>query len=304
MRTIKTKLFVALLGVLTPMLTINCSEKKNAEKAETAEATAKGESLIKVATPPYQKFVVVTKEEAGLYKNADTNSPTMVRWYDADCESDLCENFCQWSDQPGKEGFDLSTETIAYEGRVYPVLGEEGDFYKVSTIDRWCEIESAYIPKSYAGDIECAPIKADLLEADDSYIKCRVMKEGKYKNIVLIDEYDELNGETLHVGVLLNGVVATPFVYDIDSQMIPELEGATDNIEIEENEGYFQLRYNKSLSMVAEEGYEAYQLDLKKLSDEQIAKIVDTVIKKKPEYVNYMYHFPAMGLESFIYKAK
>jgi hypothetical protein len=49
---------------------------------------------------------------------------------------------------------------------------------------------------------------------------------------------------------------------------------------------------------------DSYRLDLKKLSAEQIAKIVDTVTKKKPEYVSCMYHFPAMGLEVFYYKAK
>ena len=299
MKTIKTRLFVALWGMLGPMLAANCRDKKTVGKAETAETTAKTESVIKVSPPPFKDFVVVTVEEEGLYKEADTNSPTLTRWIESDCESDYCENFYQWSDQPVKPGFEPSTDIIACEGRVFPVLGEEGDFYKVCTLDKWCDIESAYIPKASVGDIETAPIKADMLESEDNYFKCRVVKDGKYKDIVFIDEYSELDGETLQVGVLIDGVVATPVIYNFDGYMNIEQK---EDIIIQEEENNFFLRYNKSLAMATED--ESNQLNLKKLSAEQIAKIVDTVTSKKPEYVECMYHFPAQGLQSFYYKAK
>ena len=299
MKTIKTRLFVALWGMLVPMLAANCSDKKTVGKAETAETTAKTESVIKVSPPPFKDFVVVTVEEEGLYKEADTNSPTLTRWIESDCESDYCENFYQWSDQPVKPGFEPSTDIIACEGRVFPVLGEEGDFYKVCTLDKWCDIESAYIPKASVGDIETAPIKADMLESEDNYFKCRVVKDGKYKDIVFIDEYSELDGETLQVGVLIDGVVATPVIYNFDGYMNIEQK---EDIIIQEEENNFFLRYNKSLAMATED--ESNQLNLKKLSAEQIAKIVDTVTSKKTEYVECMYHFPAQGLQSFYYKAK
>ena len=301
MKTMKTKLVVLLWGILIPLLTANCSDKKTVEKAETAETTAKTENVINVSTPPFEKFVVVTTEEAGLYKKASTNSPTLVRWIESDCESDYCENVYQWSDQPAKAGFELSQDIIACEGTIFPVLGEEGNFYKVYTITQWCDIESAYIPKASVGNIESAPIEADMLESEDMFFKCRVMKDGKYKDIVLIDEYDELDGETLKVGVLNNGVVATPLVYNMDSSLDNELK---EDIIINDSEDILTLRYNKSLAAPIEEDYEAYQIDLKKLSAKQMAKIVDTVTKRKPEYVDYMYHFPAQGLQSFFYKTK
>jgi len=304
MKTIKNILIVVLCGMMIPMLT-SCNDKKTAGKADKASTTANTETVIKVTVPPFQKFVVVTSEEGEqLYKEADSNSPTLSRWYEADCESDFCEMIYQWSDQPGREGFELDPYKIASTGNVYPVLDEKGDFYKVCVLNIWCDIESAYIPKASVGDIECAPIKADMLEAENNAVKYCVVKEGKYKDIVLEDNYDELNGESLHVGVLTEGVVATPVVYNIDCTMIPELEETTENMEIEESEGYFSLRYNKSLAVPLEEGYEAYQLDPKKLSPEQIAKIVDKVTTKKPEYVQYMYHIPAQGLQSFYFVTK
>ena len=301
MKTFKTRLIVVLWGMLIPLLAANCSDKKTVEKAEVAETPSTTESVIKVPSPPFKKFVVVTVEEAALYKKADTNSPNMVRWDEADCESDNCEILYQWSDQPNKPGFELSTDIIASEGRVFPVLGEEGKFYKVCTVNEWCHIESAYIPKNCVGNIESAPIKADMLEAGDNYFKCCVVKDGKYKDIVLIEEYDEMNGETLQVGVLENGVVATPIVYRIDCYL--DIEQKEDII-IKETEGYFFIRYDKSLAVASTYGDESRQLEPKKLNAKQIAKIVDTVTKKKPDYVNYMYHFPAKGLEFFEYKIK
>lgn len=304
MKTIKTKLFVVLLGMLIPMLTTNCGDKKTNDKTETtetAEATTKTESIIKVATPPFQKFVVVTVDEEDLYKEADTNSPILTKWVESDCESDFCEMIYQWSDQPRKSGFEPSTDIIACEGEIFPVLGEEGKFYKVSTLNHRREIESAYIPKASVGDIECAPIKADMLEAEDNYVKCRVMKDGKYKDVVFLDEYSELEGETFRVGVLKDGFVATPLTYHMFSSLNNDQK---DGIVIDDSEDDITLKFTKSLAMPVEYEDDAFRLDLTKLSDEQIAKIVDTVIKRKPEYVDCMYHFPAQGLQSFMYLSK
>ena len=72
------------------------------------------------------------------------------------------------------------------------LLSEEGDFYKVYILNEWCDIESAYILKASVGVIKSAPIKADMLEEEeDKYFMFRVIKDGKYKDIVLIDEYDD-----------------------------------------------------------------------------------------------------------------
>lgn len=299
MRTIKTILSVVLWGLLISTLTANCKSKNTGGRAESTVNTGR---VINVSSPPFEKFVVVTNEGTGLYKNADTNSPTLVEWVETYCTSDHCYSSYLWSFQPARPGFEQpSMSTITYEGKVFPVLGEEGDFYKVYILNEWCDIESAYIPKASVGDIKSAPIKADMLEEEDKHLMFRVIKDGKYKDIVLIDEYDELGGETFKVGVLKDGIVAIPTVYCIDSYMINEQK---EDIIFYHSDGDVSLRYNKSLAMTAREDYESYRLDLKKLSSEQMAKIINTMTKKKPEYVNYMYYFPAQGMESFYYKAK
>lgn len=289
-----TLLFVVLGGVLISTMTASCKNKKTGGITESAVNT---ESVIKVSSSPFKQFVVVTTDEASLYKKADTNSATLVLWIETDCASDYCDNIFLWSDQPAKPGIEQpSTYNLAFKGRVFPLLGEEGDFYKVYILNEWCDIESAYIPKACAEYIEYAPIKADRLEAEDNHLKFRVMKDGKYKDIVLIDEYNELGAETFELGVLNDGIVVIPTIYRINSYMINEQK---EDIIFFNSDGDISLRYNKSLAMTAKEDCESYRLDLTKLNDEQIAKIIDTMTTKKPEYVNYMYHFPALGLQSF-----
>ncbi len=311
MKTIKT-ISVILLCLLISTLTANCKNKNTGERKESAVNT---ESVINVSSPPFKKFVVVTKEDEGLYKEADTNSPTLTRYIESDCESDLCTNIYQWSDQPAKSGFEISTDIMTWEGRVFPVLGEEGDFYKVNTLSQWCEIESAYIPKASVGDIEYTPIKADMLEAEDNYFKCRVMKDEKYKDIVLIYDYDELEGEALKVGILKDGAMATPVDYNFICNLDIEQK---EDIYIDDTKGFqittddnvndtvkvLYLNYNKSMATTVDGDENFYQLDLKKLNAEHIAKIVDTVTKRKPEYVICMYYFPTKEPESFYYKTK
>ena len=312
-KTLITILLVVFCGLLISTLTASCKNKKTGGSAESAVKT---ESVIKVSSPPFKQFVVVTTDKASLYKKTDTNSATLVLWIKSDCASDYCDNIFLWSDQPAKPGFEQpSTYNLAFKGRVFPLLGEEGDFYKVYILNEWCDIESAYIPKACAEYIEYVPIKADRLEAEDNHLKFRVMKDGKYKDIVLIDEYNELGGETFELGVLNDGIVAIPIVYNIFCFLDIEQK---EDITIEKTKGFhfttdgtvdhtidhFLLKYTKSLAMAAAEDYESYRLDLTKLSGEQIAKIIDTMTTKKPEYVNYMYHFPTQGLQSFYYKEK
>lgn len=302
MRTMKNCMYV-LLGMVFMALTVNCGNKKGAEKAaDAAEVAAETENVLKVSAPPFTKFVVVTADDSGLYKEAKTDSPTLVSWYESDCESDYCETIYQWSDQPGKEGFELNTDKLTYEGAVYPVLGEEGDFYRVCVLNKWCEIESAYIPKASVADIETGPINAETFKekSEGFYFETRVVNDGKYKGVVISDQYSEIDGETLSVGVLVDGALATPLINQIDASLNNDLK---EDFVIRDEEGSLYINYSDKLK--ATEGEDGtFRIDLNKLTDEQIVKLIEEVMKKKPELVEFMYLFPVKGPELFYYKAK
>lgn len=284
MKTIKNR-FIVLLGVLIPMLTANCIDKKSAEKTETTEVAAKTESVIKVNIPTFNKFVEVTAEDASLYKTADTGSPTLVRW-DEDClegERDEDSSIYLWSDQPGIPDYEKSTD-IAYKECIFPVVGEEGDFYKAYIGED--KIESAYILKSNVKEIKSEPVTTDMIYGPNWFRgdNQMVVKDGKYKDIVLFTLGGErtLTGEQLNVGILLNGIVAMPENYYIDCR---HQEDQKEPIVFKEEDGNIFIDYNDSL-------VDKYELDPKKLSEENIAKIIETVNKKKPERTEYIYYFP------------
>ena len=285
MKKMKNRLFL-LLGVLIPMLTANCSDKKSAEKTEAAETTGVAAGAIildKISIPAFDRFVEVTAEGTNLYKKADTNSPTLVLW-EEDCmegERDDDSSVFLWSDQPGKDGYDKNTN-IAYKGIIFPVLDEEGDFYKVKVSYNG----NAYIQKSNVKDIKSAPVTVDMIYGPDWYRGTHrlVIKDGKYKNIVLFTLGGErtLTGEELNVGILLDGVVAMPDNYHIDCR---HKEEQKEPLIFKEEDGNIFIDYNDSMA-------KEYELDLKKLSDDDIAKIVETVNKKEPGSTEYIYYFP------------
>lgn len=289
-------IFLVLMCVLIPVLTANCSERKTVEKTETSEATAKTGNAINVSASPFKKFVVVTSEEdEPLYKRANTDSPTLMLYEEEGCESEDCEMIYQWSGEPVKPGYKLSSDVLAYVGRILPVLDEEGDFYKVDVINHDFNIKTGYIHKSCVSSIDWEPLNADILEKTSIGVRYRVVKEGKYRDIVFIDNEDELWGETLEVGVLLDGYIATPGSYSFECSQNLEQKVP---IEINDKGNDLFLTYGKSLSVILN-GEEFFQLDPFKLTDKQIENLVETVKKKKTEMVKYTYLFPNRRLEYF-----
>lgn len=289
-------IFLVLMCVLIPVLTANCSERKTVEKTETSEATAKTGNAINVSASPFKKFVVVTSEEdEPLYKRANTDSPTLMLYEEEGCESEDCEMIYQWSGEPVKPGYKLSSDVLAYVGRILPVLDEEGDFYKVDVINHDFNIKTGYIHKSCVSSIDWEPLNADILEKTSIGVRYRVVKEGKYRDIVFIDNEDELWGETLEVGVLLDGYIATPGSYSFECSQNLEQKVP---IEINDKGNDLFLTYGKSLSVILN-GEEFFQLDPFKLTDKQIENLVETVKKKKTEMVQYTYLFPNRRLECF-----
>lgn len=289
----KTHGFVTLSCILFAMLALSCGPKKAGQMPETTEAkdtTAQRENILKLSLPQFKKFVEVTAEEAFFYKSADISSPTLVLW-EEDClegERDEDSGLYLWSDQPGRPGYEKDTN-LAFKGNVVAVLGEEGDFYQMYLFDK--TITSVYIPKSDVRDIESAPVTAENIE--DSHWGGRgttrmLVKDGPYQDILLYTVGGEVSFtcEELHVGILIDGVVAEPDDYYIDCRFMEEQQEPL----VVEEDGHIFLDYNGEMG-------EQCELNLKKLSTEHIAKIVEIVKKKSPKCVEYTYRFPTAEID-------
>ena len=82
MRTMKNGMYV-LLGLMFMVMTVNCSNKKGAEKAaDAAEVAAETENVLKVSAPPFTKFVVVTTARATIARRF-TNGLTSLAKMDS-----------------------------------------------------------------------------------------------------------------------------------------------------------------------------------------------------------------------------
>ena len=282
------KLFFMLAGILMPLL-FGCTNAK-ASAVQEEEAS----NLFDISKPAFEKFVVVNSEESvPIYQKADKNSPVLCRWME-DIESDMADVQYQWSDKAVPAGY-ISETDGAWPGAAYAVLGEEGDFYIVNILNEYSDIEAGYLLKEYVSDVSAEPITTEKIE-EIPWQQSVVIRDGKYKNLVLTDNHDELWGESMEVGVMLDGCVAYPFSGKIYCDLNTELDKP--RLFTEENTLCYQYPQDKSHECSEdgfEEDYTYVAVDLKKLSDEEKADIFETVLKRPFEKVRFEYSLP-MGL--------
>lgn len=297
------------LGLCASLILWNCKGQNTGgnPEGEAAGDSAQVENPLKVWMPQVEKFVIVRNEEhAEIFKYANVESPWRNRWWE-ECECDNPDVAVKWSDEDVPDNY-ICEEYYAMCGTVLAVLGEEGDFYKVSIMQEDCEYEYGFVKKSDVEDAEPAPITEEMLaEMGEMEWGChyRVLKDGKYKGLVLYSQVDELEGESLEVGVMMNGMMAFPTLNTFILECNPNAQEAT--ITEPDQEAFFTgfIYYPKSMSNNPDDEWMSW-LDLNALTDEQIEKIVQMVQQKKSEYVKYEYVFPASvgDIHTFWLKSK
>ena len=252
------------------------------------------EILSNVKAPVWEKFVVVTQEEVAIYKEADENSPKRMVCYE-DAESDMIDIVKNWSDEECPAGY-LQEQLYVYSEEVYPCLGEEGDFYKVALCGLYDkDDEVGYIAKSEATEIKPEPI-ADVasFNTNCTWANMRYFADGKYKDMVMRTDYDELEGSRINIGKLIDGAVAFPMNYFIFCYDNTEIDSLRFNeVEYEEGMVIDNIEYPSSMQYESEDGY-SIMLDLSKLTDEQVDQLYDAIVKDEPDYVEYLYYFPTI----------
>ena len=296
------KLFFVLAGILMPLLLMNCTNAKTGAAQTEAEAEDEAGGLFAIGKPVFEKFVVVNADEGTpIYQKANPNSPTLCRWMEKKGWGDQY----QWSDKAVPDDY-RSNESMAWAGDLYAVTGEEGDFYKVNLLNLSDDIEAGYILKDQTSDISPEPYTIDLVEEfelDMEYMEScqRVIKEGKYKNLVVCFSTPEINGEfkeRLELGVMLDGCIAYPLAGEIHGCSKPDL----DKVKLSDEGDYVLLNYPESMVLKQDDGQDL--IDLRKLSEDEIGEIVNTMQSRKFDKVRYDFLFPAMGIRSITLKGK
>lgn len=302
------KLALCALGLCVSLMLMNCKGQAsggNSEGDATGDSVQTG-NILNVGEPSAQKFVRVVKENSEIFRYADPESPWLVTWME-DLESDMAVIVDKWSNEDVPDGYSCD-ENFAYAGQVFAVLGEEGDYYKVSIYNKNCDMEYGFVKKDDVEDVEPLTATAESLEEFDfefEGIDMKIFKEGKYKGLVLRVLQDELDGITLEVGVLMNGCLAFPELNRGEIFCDPNVKELTFMGKAKEGELQYYFKYPKSMARWPEQDLmEGFDFD--KLTDEQIGKIVQDMLERKSEYVKYDYLIPETegGLLSFWMKNK
>jgi hypothetical protein len=289
------------------MMMWNCKGGTSVGSGQAEGDSAVAGNPLHIGMPVVEKFVRVTSEEnATVYKSASVDSPCRVLWME-DLESDMADIVEKWSDEKVPQNYN-SDEYPAYAGEVLAVLSEEGDFYKVSIYNDRCDAECGYVKKADVSDVAPEKVTDDMLaEMIDMFewVRVKIVDKGKFKGLVLRSTQDELEGERLDVGVMLDGVLAFPEHASFFIDYSPEIQELT-FVKPEPGEFPLYFKYPKSMAIWNDEYEYSQGLNPETLTDEQIERIVEDVLKQKSEYMKYDFSIPNTegGIMTFWLKSK
>ena len=296
--------FIA-LGLFVSLMMWNCKgQATSGNGTDGADSVVATENPLKVGMPDMVKFVrVVADEGTPVHMEANENSPWRVLWME-DMESDMADIVYMWSDVTVPEDY-RSDAAPAYAGDVLAVVGEEGDFYKVSIRNKYNSHDYGYVKKADVEDVEAEPMNLDDLLEEIEYIHIRVVKDGKYKGLVLRSIMDELEGDRFEVGVMLDNVLAFPEENSFMIACDPDVKELTFMADVPNNNSPNYFTFPKSMAFMNEEGYPE-GFDPEKLTDEQIERIVKDAMKVESEFVMYEFVIPMTegGVRAFWLKSK
>lgn len=286
-----------LLFVCSAVLMLALTSCGGKTGGNTEAEAPQDEVMPELKAPTWEKFVNVIQDEVKLYKAAEVNSPKRTVCYE-DAESDMVDVVNIWADEECPEGY-LQDDLFFYPGEVFPCLGEEGDFYKVAL----CQFNDndngvGYIAKSAVEEVKPEPIADNrTFNLLCSWARMRVFTDGKYKNMVMRTKFNELEGEMINIGKLVDGVVVLPLNYCLPCFDNAEIDSLQFNeAEFEDGMHVETMEYPSSIRYEGEDGY-TYLLNLDKLSDAQVDQIYDCIVQGKLDYVEYIYYFPTIEAE-------
>jgi hypothetical protein len=258
--------------------------------------TGKGNDLLPVQKPAWEKFVVVLNDEVAVFKEAKTISP-QLQIMQENLDSDAAAQYFKWSDDSDKRGYSSSNYLLS-RNKILPVVGEEGEWYKVTVSEEYVGTVDCYIQKTYCREVKPEPITPEVLNGMKSYnwytAFYGLQTDGKLKNICFVSVMGEMEGEWLDAAVLYDGVLINPLTKRISTQLNHN-ENA-DPLVVSSENGYTCLYYSDSMT-------DNYVLDARKISQEAKSSKIDlnhlfeSIPTSQSSIQQVSYYFPEIDKE-------
>ena len=252
---------------------------------------------LNIKAPSWSQFVRPKTDGVKLYKAADQNSPKL-QIAQEHCEGDMCDFEIIWAGERAPRRWSVN-DWDTYVGDIFPILAEEGDFYKVYVSSEWLGVAAeAYIKKSECEVVTPVKLTQEVLDSVGRTGQRRdyVVQKGALKNLCLSSYFGEYDGLEFELGQLCDNCLV--FVNTKATWLSPSDEDGPivfSRNDDKQNESY-QISFGKDNYWKS--GEESTGLfDTKKLSDEQVADIFNTIRKDSVKIVRVLYYFPEVDKE-------
>lgn len=258
-----------------------------------------------IEVPTWQEFAHPKDEGVIVYKNADATGP-YLQFAAEPCEGDACNFMILWSDEEAPRGWGVNTETVNNYS-AFPILGEEGEFYKVYVSREWLGAVEGYIKKSDCNITKPETLTQALIDSIGKTAIRRdyIIKEGELKNLCLSSYLGEYDGIEFRLGQLCNNCLV--FINTKPLMLNPLNENSPIQLsrdENDENESFILVFGTDQLWQPNEESPAVF--DTQKLSEEQVKNIYISLKAEDTKPTEILYYLPEVSkdrLQSiFIYE--
>lgn len=254
---------------------------------------------LNIEAPSWSQFVRPKTDGVKLYKAADQNSPKL-QIAQEHCEGDMCDFEIIWAGERVPRRWSVN-DWDTYVGDIFPIIAEEGDFYKVYVSSEWLGVAAeAFIKKSECEVVTPAKLTQEVLDSIGKTGQRRdyVVQKGALKNLCLSSYFGEYDGLEFEMGQLCDNCLV--FVNTKTTWLSPSDEDGPimfSRNDDEQNESY-QISFGKDNYWKS--GEESTGLfDTKKLSDDQVVDIFNTIREDSVKTARVMYYFPEVDKERF-----
>lgn len=254
---------------------------------------------LNVEAPAWQQFAHPKGNNKPLYKEATENSP-VLKVAIAPSDGDSYETKIFWSDEKGPRGW-YAESWIVNDNDVYPILGEEGDFYKLYVFNEVVGAKEAYAKKTDFDIVKPIALTQEIIDSiGKTEIRCdNIIKEGELQNLCFSSfegDYDEPPFVTM--GQLCGNCIIYPRINTAYLNVVTDKAPITftkteDNESYTLNVGEDQLYQPNSTSAII--------FDTKKLSEELIKQMYNDLKQDGAEIKEVLYYIPEVNKERFIH---
>ncbi|MBO5580002.1 MAG: hypothetical protein J5952_06240 [Prevotella sp.] len=252
-----------------------------------------------IQAPEWQQFAHPKGERISLYKEAKEDSPVLKTAIASD-NGDYFEARIFWSDEEAPRGW-YTEKWIANEHDALPILGEEGEFYKVYVFNETLGAKEAYVKKA-----DCEAVKPVTLT--QKLIDSIGMVEGRCDNIVKEGELQNLCFSSFQVDydeepyIMMGQLIGDCIVYPNASIVTLHVTSEKAPITFAKAEGGDGFILNCGEDQLWQpDPSQASILDTRKLSNEQMQQMYNDLKVDGAKLQEVLYYIPEVNKERFIH---